>query len=95
VVRVGVTVDVPKQSYSVSIDGKPNINGARFAEYVKTVERLSFRTGQYRSEPSRKTLRDGPPDLKVPDPDAPEPSAVYNIDDVRIQAGRTSLTAAK
>jgi hypothetical protein len=83
-------VDVPRGVYSVSIDGKPVLNDAVFAEYVKRVERISFRTGVYRTAPPRTVgskLRDEQPDVTNPNPDAPEPPAVYCIDDVVITSG--------
>jgi len=94
---VGLKVDVAGRTYSVSLDGKPVLNNAVFAEYVKSVERVSFRTGVYRTAPPRTVgskLRDEQPDFTNPDPDVPEPLATYNIDDVMITAG-VAATAGK
>jgi hypothetical protein len=45
------------------------------------VERLSFRTGAYRTEPTRRMNPEpGPEDL--PGADDPAPAAVFHLDDV-------------
>ncbi len=80
--ELGLTVDVAAGNYRLSIDGKPLPKEFRFAEYVKSVERLSLRTGKYRTEPTRSTPGDRQPDFTVPNPDDPEPVAAYAIDDV-------------
>jgi hypothetical protein len=59
------------------------------AEHVKSVERISFRTGSYRDQPTRRLKSDKQPDLTNPDPDAPVSLAEYHIDDVMV----TSLPA--
>ena len=54
---------------------------AQLAEAVLSVERVSFRTGKFRSTPTRRTKSEAPePDLK--DADLPVPTAVFHIDDV-------------
>jgi hypothetical protein len=79
---LGLTVDVTSGTYRLMIDGKPLAQEFTLAEYVKSVERLSLRTGHYRSEPTRRTPRDNTPDVKDPNPDEPEPLATYAVDDV-------------
>ena len=61
-------------------------SGAVFTEYVKSVERISFRTGAYRDRPDFKTSTDDDrsPDLVNPNPDLPLPLATFHIDDVTI-----------
>jgi hypothetical protein len=81
---IDLDVDVAKGTFDVAIDGKPGVTGAKFAEYVKSVERLSFRTGSIRDTPTLKTSTDHQPDQTKPNPDVPEPLAVYHIDDVKI-----------
>lgn len=70
-------------TYSVSIDGSRLLNSAEFAEAALTVERLSFRTGSFRTEPTRNTDRYDKrfPD-SLPNCDDPVPLAAYCIDDV-------------
>lgn len=84
---VGLTVDVARGTFDLALDGKPVVANAAFAEHVKSVERISFRTGAYRDEPTLKTSTDNQPDRTSPHPDVPEPLAVYHIDDVRITPG--------
>ena len=84
---VRIEANTKQERYSILIDGKPSIKDARFAESVLSLERISFRTGRYRPNPSRTTdpekiLND------VPHPDDPNPEAVFYIDDVAANARR-------
>jgi hypothetical protein len=69
--------------YTISIDGSPALESAQFAEAALTVERLSFRTGSFRTEPTRNIDRY---DKRFPEAlagcDDPVPLAVYHVDDV-------------
>jgi hypothetical protein len=69
--------------YEVSIDGKPVATKAAFAEPVATVERLLFRTGEFRTAPTRQTDRYAGGDL--PNPGETVPLAAYYIDDVVVK----------
>jgi hypothetical protein len=84
---VELKVDVGKSSFDVSLDGKPAAANAVFAEYVKSVERISFRTGAHREEPTLKTSTDDTPDRVTPNPDLPQTPVIYHVDDVRITPG--------
>ncbi len=78
---IGVAVDVPTGKFHLSIDGATVLSGADFTETVRSVERLSFRTGAYRNEPTRRMNPEpGPEDL--PGADDPVPAAVFHVDDV-------------
>jgi hypothetical protein len=81
--KLDLTVDAaPFGHYSVSIDGRTVVTNAALAEAVLSVERLSFRTGPYRDQPTRQTDNERPhPPLA--NADDPAPLAVYYIDDVR------------
>jgi hypothetical protein len=83
---VGLNVDVANGRFDVSLDGQPVKSAAVFTEYVKSVERISFRTGAYRERPDFKTStdEDRSPDLANPNPDLPLPLATFHIDDVTI-----------
>jgi len=83
---VGLKVDVANGRFDVSLDGKPVKSAAIFTEYVKSVERISFRTGAFRVRPDFKTSTDADrsPDLEDPNPDLPVPLATFHIDDVII-----------
>ncbi len=71
----------PFGHYTVSIDGKEALKKAALAVGVKSVERLSFRTGPYRHKPTRRTESEVPvPDL--PNADEPVRPVTYYVDDV-------------
>lgn len=74
----------PYGSYGVSINGIELLQNAKLAEAVKTVERISFRTGVYRDLPNRKTPNEEPaPPLKGAD----EPLKIvkFYIDNVEVK----------
>lgn len=66
--------------YSLWIDGNKVASEFKLAEAVKSVERVSFRTGQYRDIPNRKTPNEDvvPP---VPGADDAVDEAIYLLDD--------------
>jgi hypothetical protein len=81
--RVEIAVNTETAKYDLTIDAKPVVQQAAFAEPASTVERLSFRSGEFRTEPTRQSDRYAGTDLA--NPGAPAPLAVFNIDDVKIQ----------
>lgn len=85
--NVRLAIDTKRDRYSIQIDGKPALTDARLAESVLSVERLSFRTGPYRPNPSRQT---DPEKITedVPHPDDPVRDAVFYVDDVTVEPGR-------
>ena len=70
----------PYGSYSVWINDEKKGSDFRLAEAVKSVERISFRTGPYRDIPNRRTPNEtpGPP---LPGADNPVDEAVFLLDD--------------
>ena len=79
------TIDASlKGSYSLTIDGKKVLEKAELAEAVKSVERLSVRTGPYRNLPNRKTPNENP-EPPLPGADDPVTPAVYYVDDVQVK----------
>ncbi|MCC5927751.1 MAG: hypothetical protein JJU28_00765 [Cyclobacteriaceae bacterium] len=70
--------------YSMSLDGKEVLKNAQLTEAVKSVERLSIRTGEYRNLPGRRTPNEDP-EPPLPGADDPVKEAVFWVDDVRIQ----------
>jgi hypothetical protein len=78
-----VAVNATEGKYDLSLDGILLVRQAAFAEPASTVERLSFRTGTFRTEPLRETDRYAGGDLL--NPGDPSPAAVYNIDEVVIK----------
>jgi hypothetical protein len=83
---VEIKADAKRGSFSVALDDKPMLTDAPLAEYVKSIERISFRTGPYRDKPTRKIASDKLPDLTKPDPDVPVPLAVYHVDNVSVDS---------
>jgi hypothetical protein len=79
-----IQADTAKGLFSITLDKRSVLSDARFAEYVKSIERISIRTGAYRSEPNRKVKTDNQPDLTNPNPDVSTTLAEYHIDDVII-----------
>lgn len=68
--------------YSLTINDNDLLKNESLATAVKAVERLSFRTGDYRNYPNRKTPNQIPaPPLQ--DADQPCPTAVFYLDDVQ------------
>src|SRR5580704_7585578 len=82
--EVGLKVEVAMGRFDVSLDGKPVASAFAFAEYIKSVERISFRTGDHRDTPTLRSSTDRTPDRISPNPDIPEPLAIYHIDDITI-----------
>jgi len=83
---IEISVDAGKGVYSLSVDGRPALQNAAVAETVLTVERVSFRTGSYRNEPSRQLDRYDPRLKDLPGADEPVAEAVFYIDDVSVQS---------
>jgi hypothetical protein len=84
--EVSIAVDTRTDAaYRIEIDGEPALERASFAEPVQSVERISFRTGPYRDQPTRQTPNQipGPP---LPDCDEPVPLAVFYVDNVIVAA---------
>ena len=81
--RVGLAVDAGSGKFDLSLDGKVVVHDASFAEPASSLERLSFRTGAFRTDPLRTTDRYDGGDL----PNAGEfaPLAVFNIDEVVVK----------
>lgn len=80
---VDITVDAGAGKYDLSIDGKSVVKQAAFAEPAATVERLLFRTGEFRVTPTRQTDRYAGSDL--PNPGEPATLAAFHIDDVIVK----------
>ena len=81
--RVEIAVNTAEAKYDLSLNGKLVVRQAAFAEPAASVERLSFRTGAFRTEPTRQTDRYSGADL--PNPDDPVSPATYYLDDVSIK----------
>ncbi|MBN2312274.1 MAG: hypothetical protein JXR94_25065, partial [Candidatus Hydrogenedentes bacterium] len=83
---IGLVVDATAFGhYTLSIDGRTVLADAALAEAVRSVERLSFRTGAHRDWPTRQTDNEKP-HPPLPNADEPAPPVVFNIADVRATA---------
>ncbi|MFD2572795.1 hypothetical protein ACFSUS_19295 [Spirosoma soli] len=73
----------PKGRFDLSIDSKSVLTDITLAEAVKSVERLSLRTGPYRNLPNRQTPNETqePP---LSGADEPAPLTLFYVDSVRL-----------
>lgn len=79
-----ITIDArPFGNFSISVDGKEVLKEAPLAVAVKSVERVSFRTGSYRNLPNRNTPNQDPAE-PLAGADLTSPEVWYYIDDVSI-----------
>lgn len=69
---------------TLSVNGKEMLRDAPFAVAVKSLERLSFRTGEYRDLPNRKTPNQKP-HAPLPGADSPAKKVTYYIDEVVVK----------
>jgi hypothetical protein len=85
---IKLLVNVADGVFALAIDGQSvDVPGElEFAEFVKSVERISFRTGSPRTEPTLRSVTADTPDVVDPDPDVAVPVAVFHVDDVRVTA---------
>jgi len=65
--------------FSVSIDGAVVLHDAQMAEAVRSVERISFRTGPFRNEPNRRLDRYDPGLKDLAGADTPVAEAVFLV----------------
>jgi hypothetical protein len=82
--RFSLTLDTTAARYDVALDGRRVLQHAAFAEVAATVERLSFRTGAFRLEPTRQSDRYAIED-DLPHPDDSVAPATYYVDNVSIR----------
>jgi hypothetical protein len=52
---IAIRFDLAQEKFDVEIDGKPVLSGAEFLDPSLPLERISFRTGTFRTSP---TMRD-------------------------------------
>lgn len=79
--RVNINADL-NGSFDLWLNGKKVLSRAALAEAVKSVERISFRTGSYRDIPNRTTANEDP-EPPLPGADEKVAKAVYYVDEVR------------
>ena len=81
---LAIVVNAADGKYDLAVNGKTVASQAGFAEPASNVNRVAFRTGAFRTEPTRKTSRDID-GRDVVNPGEPVALATYNIDDVNIR----------
>ncbi len=84
-IKIDLQIDAtPTGKYSIRINDKAVATNFDLAEAVKSVERISFRTGTYRNIPNRKTPNEdpGPP---LPGADDSIAEAVFQIDNIKAE----------
>jgi hypothetical protein len=82
--KLKITINAqPNGSYNLAIDGKEVLQGAQLAEAVKSVERVSFRTGPYRNLPNRTTPNQDPAE-PLAGADLPVKESSFYLDDVEV-----------
>ena len=74
----------PYGSYDILVDGQEVGKRYQLAEAVKSVERISFRTGPYRDLPNRKTPNETP-EPPLPGADDAVAESIYLIDDFVVE----------
>ncbi len=81
-IRVTLEIEAqPAPHFSVLVDGKRVLENAALTEDVYSIERIAFRTGEYRDTP-RRTTPNQDPASPLPGADDPVPSAAFCVDDV-------------
>jgi len=81
---VALRFDQVKGVFDVSVDGQTLLAGAEFPDPVAPLERISFRTGEYRTSPTYRDPKSPGEDL--PGADDPAPEAVFCVDDVSVSS---------
>lgn len=71
----------PQGRYALTVDGKTITADAQLAEAVKSIERISFRTGEFRNLPNRQTINETP-HSPLPGADEMAEEAVFAVDNV-------------
>lgn len=79
---VRIEVDCAERRYRLTINGQTVLERAEVAEKVKTVERLCFRTGEYRRLPLPTTPNE--PGEDIANPDNPVPNVTFQLDYVMV-----------
>ena len=90
---VVIRFDASKELFAVQIDNMPVLVDGEMLEAVEGLERISFRTGPFRTSP---TLRDPKtPGEDFPGGEDPVPAAAYLIDDLTVDASPVDFKAKR
>jgi len=86
---VVIRFDVDKELFEVDIDHMPVLRDAEMLEPVDALERISFRTGPFRSEPSLRTPKT--PGADIPGAGERDREAIFHLDDFSASAGQVQF----
>jgi hypothetical protein len=75
--RFAIHADCANGTFSLAVDGKEVLKGAKFAEGASELYALSLRTGKFRGQPGGWVQRD------IPNTEEPLPLVSYHVDDVK------------
>jgi hypothetical protein len=88
-IRLELLVDGNRQVYTLKLEGVEVLKNASFLETTPTVERVVFRTGEFRLRDfSRRRHTEPFLTTRLPNADVPEPSRQFDLDHVSIVTGR-------
>jgi hypothetical protein len=88
-IRVELLVDGRRQVYTLKVDGVDVLKNASFREATPTVERVVFRTGEFRLRDFARRRHTEPfLTTRLPNADVPEPPRQFDIDNVALVTGR-------
>jgi hypothetical protein len=85
-ISVELAVDAGSQSYSINVDGSPALTNVAFLETSGSVERIVFRTGEFRLRDfTRRPQVDGTwLTNRIPNADVVQPTSRYDLDNVSL-----------
>ena len=91
-ISLELLVDGRRQVYTLKVDGVEVLKNASFHEAAPTVERLVFRTGEFRLRDfSRRRHTEPFLTTRLPNADVPEPARHFDIDNVALATGRGAV----
>ena len=88
-IRLDLLVDGRRQVYTLKLDGVDVLKNASFHETAPDVERVVFRTGEFRLRDFARRRHTEPfLTTRLPNADVPEPARQFDIDNVTLVTGR-------
>ena len=84
-----IDADVSTQQYTLTVDGVESAKDVPFTETVESVERVSFRTGEYRTVELHNVGKWDAGGV-APETDQPADAVVFFVDDVRTSTDTSS-----
>jgi hypothetical protein len=91
-ISLELVVDGQRQAYTLRVEGVDVFKNASFREATATVERLVFRTGEFRLRDFTRRRHTEPfLTTRLPNADVPEPLRQFDIDNVTLATGRGAI----